>query len=84
MSGGQLVVVLRNMASVEEVSGVSLNGFEAILSSMNDQLDCVRTTGPLGYQATVDDRRFDDAEQLVPFTKPQIEFAVRAQSWEED
>lgn len=80
LSGGQLALINPNEPTVEAVDGVSLWGFPEVLRQMQQSTACRLKANPMGYRALMDDHQHTGRDQLVPFTKPQVEFAVRAQS----
>ena len=83
-SGGQLVLIDPLDPTVAGIAGTSLDGLSKLLSQTGNAPACDLETNPMGYRALLDDPAYAGQDQLVPFTKPQVEFAVRAQTADVD
>ena len=79
LSGGDLVIVQTNLASIENPTRYSIDGIETILRYMEISRGDVALESPISHLELLNDQHSLAPPQLVPFTKPQIEFAIRAQ-----
>ena len=80
-SSGRLVAIDNGDASIVELEGVSTGGLAAALDYMSANLPGAAPNPYVDYRAVEEDRfTTQSPPRLLPFTKPQIEFAIRAQT----
>ena len=80
-SSGRFVAIDSGDASIIELEGVSIGGLAGALDYMSANLLGAAPNPYIDYRAVEEDRfTSQSTPQLLPFTKPQIEFALRAQT----
>ena len=79
LSGGGFVVTDAETASIDQPDRIPIDGISVVVNFMELQQGLDTAATPTSYLALTDGHNTAEVSHLVPNTKPQIEFAIRAQ-----
>ena len=78
MARGELILTNEEAVHFNRDAPISTRGFEKVLHLMAATVSCLPEEGQMTYRALVDGQSGGNQNQQVPFTKPQVEIAIRA------